>query len=326
MSLQYIIKQVGFKMGLSPSDTNQRNVILRFVNEAAYDLWTTSDMAGVLEEQYFQVQGNQTIALPDYVGDIRAMRQANSHRAIQLAQLRPRYNQYSWADEWRTWRLKGIRPLQASIKNEGLLTITVPSVELFPPVVTITGKTSTSSNVVETFTMNSTSISTVNSYIDVKSFTKTAVNEYNVSLQDMDGNALSYIANDKLEAKFQIADISSAPWLALQPANNPLIEWVEVLFKRALPYFQNDSDEFPANGYDNVIVAKCLELWYEEQGNIQNAVAMEQKATMLLAKIHENENRGTDDCVSLVENPHFKMQHRVGFGRDWRYAWRIMGR
>lgn len=324
--LSYILKQTGNKMGLDPSDTTQRNVLLRFINEAAYDLWTTSDMAGVLEEQYFQVQGNQTIALPDYVGDIRAMRQANSHRAIQLSQMRPRYNQYSWADEWRTWRLKGIRPLQESIKNEGLLTITVPAVESTPIVVTITGNTTSSSNVVETFTMNTTSVSTVNSYIDVRSFTKTAVSQYNPSLLDIDGNQLSYIANDKLEAKFQIVDISSAPWLAISPTTNPKIEWAEVLFKRSLPWFQNDSDEFPASGYDNVVVAKCLELYYEEQGNIQNAVAMEQKANSLLARIHENENRGTDDCVALVENPHFKMNHRIGFGRDWKFAWRIQGR
>lgn len=322
--LSYILKQVGFKIGLDPSVPSQRAVLLRFVNEVAYDLWTTSDMAGVLEEQYFKINGNQTVSLPDYVGDIRAMRQADSRIAIQLSQLRPRYNEYNWTQEWRNWRIKGAFALQDSLKNQGLLTVTVPTIENPPVVVNITGSTSNSGLINETLTLNSTSVTTINSYTDVKSFTKTTINQYNVILSDMDGNQLSYIANNKLEAKFQVLDISGAPWFI----NNlsPLLGWVEVLFKRALPWFQNDSDEFPAYGYDNVIVAKVLEMYYEEQGNIQAAVAFEQKATELLAKIHENANRGTDDTVAFVRNPHFDMQHRVGFGRDWRYAWRINGR
>ena len=74
MALNYILEQVGYKMGLDPSQSTQRSVLLRFVNTAAKELYHMSDMAGCYEEQYFKVNANQTIALPDYVGQIRALR------------------------------------------------------------------------------------------------------------------------------------------------------------------------------------------------------------------------------------------------------------
>src|SRR5208282_558468 len=104
------------------------------------------------------------------------------------------------------------------------------------------------------------------------------------------------------------------------------INWVEVLFKKALISFSNDTDEFPAPLYDDVIVNKVLQLWYEEQGNTANAIAYYQKAQQSLAQIHEDANRGTDDVVALVRNPHDEVQHRTGFGRDWWYGYRITGR
>jgi hypothetical protein len=167
-------------------------------------------------------------------------------------------------------------------------------------------------------------MTTVNTYTDVSAFTKTTVNQYNVVLSDCDGNQISYLANNKLKAQFQIIDVSTAPWFP--PNSNPLLGWIEVMFKKALPWFQNDNDEFPAVGYDEVIITKVLQLGYEEQGNVNLATAFYQKSIQMLAQIHENANRGTDDVVALVENPHDKINPRVGFGRDWRYAYRITGR
>ena len=45
---------------------------------------------------------------PEYVGQIRAMRESFSHIAVKLSQMRPRYNQFNWPDEWRNWRIKGL--------------------------------------------------------------------------------------------------------------------------------------------------------------------------------------------------------------------------
>jgi hypothetical protein len=176
----------------------------------------------------------------------------------------------------------------------------------------------------ETITMSQPIMQTTNAYLDITAFTKTTVNNYDVVMFDVDGTQLSYIPNNKLKAQFQIIDISTAPWFP--PNSNPLVGWVEVLYKKSLPWFQNDNDEFPANGYDEVWINKIFQLYYEENKDIQTATAYYQKAQQLLAQIHEDANRGTNDVVSLVENPHDRINHRIGFGRDWHYAYRITGR
>lgn len=324
MALKYILDQISAKMGMNQSNTGERNILLRFVNEAATELYHISDMSGCLEEQCFKINPNQTLSLPHYVGQIRAMREQYSQQAIKLSQMRPRYNQFNWAGEWNNWRLKGLQPLQTSLANQSNLVLTVAAVENPPVVVNITGPTSGSSNTSETVVMSALSVTTVNQFFDVKSLTKTAVSQYNVILSDIDGNQLSYIPNDEKAASFQIVDISTSPWFP--PNVNPLLGWVEVLYKKALIQFQNDNDEFPAVGYDNVIVNKCLQLYYEEQNNVQSAIAYQQKSTQSLAQIHEDANRGTDDVVSMCAHPHDQMNHRVGFGRDYRYAYRVSGR
>ncbi len=324
MSLRYILEKIGYKVGLNPQDSDERKVLLRFVNEAAPQVYSLSDMAGCLEEQYFQIQSNQTIALPEYVGQLRAMREADTQIALKLSQMRPRYNQFNWADEWRDWRIKGQFPLQTSVKNQSLLVLTVKAVENPPIEVTISGPIEGAARVSEIVIMDAMIKNTTNNFLDVAAITKSNRSAYNVIVSDVDGNQLSYIANDQLKALFQIVDISTAPW-SPSPAN-PLCNWVEVLYKRTLPYLSDDGDEFPVPGYDDIVVYKSLQLWFEEQSNIQVALAYQMKCVQLIAQIHEDANRGTADTISMVANPHDEINPRVGFGRDYRWAYRINGR
>jgi len=311
-------------MGLQQLDSTQRALMIKFIQPAAKELYAISDMAGCLGEELFKVNSNQTIAFPDYIGQIRAMRDGYNRTMIKLSQMRPLYNQYSWEQAWRNWRVKGLHPLQTSLQNQSQLIISVQAVEDPPIVVNIAGPTLTSARASESVTMSSTTVNTQNAYTDVDLFSKNTINLYNVNLLDINNNQISYIANNKRQAMFQIIDVSLMPWYSYN--ENPLLGWIEVLFKKALPDFQNDTDEFPAPGYDDVLVNKALQLYYEQQTNIPVAAAYYQKANQMLAQIHEDTNRGTDDVISLVENPHDRMNPRVGWGRDWRYSWRITGR
>jgi hypothetical protein len=319
-----MLEQMSRQMGLQQVDSTQRSLMLKFLNPAAKELYHISDMSGCLGEELFKVNSNQTIAFPDYIGQIRAMRDGYNRTQIKLSQMRPLYNQYSWEQAWRNWRVKGLHPLQTSLQNQSQLIISVQAVENPPIVINITGSTLVSSSISESITMTSTTINTQNAYTDVKSFTKNSINQYNVTLSDINNNPISYIANNKLQALFQIIDISLMPWNSY--LDNPLLGWVEVLFKKALSQFENDTDEFPAPGYDDVIINKALQLYFEQQQNIPVAAAYYQKANQMLAQIHEDANRGTDDVISLVENPHDKINPRVGWGRDYRYSWRVTGR
>lgn len=318
MSLGYILKQVGVKMGLSPAAADQRATLLRFVNEATAELYTQSDMDGSLLEQVWRVNGDQTIAVPAYVGQIRAMREADTMIAWHLNQARPRYNTSNWQDMWRNWRMKGLGPLHTSVRNQSVVTVTVGNVETPPISVTISGSTPTASRINEVLVMDALTKTTTNPYNDIVQFSKDRANNYDVVMTDVDGLELSVIRNDMLEAQYQIIDVSLCPWLNI--ATGTLDHYLEVLFKRALAWMSEDGDEFlDTSVYDNVIVNKCLQLWAEEQGKAEEALAYDAKATRTLARIHEDANRGAEDVVALVPNPHDSLNPRVRTGTPRRY-------
>lgn len=318
MSLKYILSQTGVKMGLNPSDDSQRPILLRFVNEAVDELYAQSDMAGCMVEQAFKVNGDQTIALPNYVGAVRAVREYQSLIPWNINQMRPRYNVSNWNDFWRGWRLKGKQALQKSIVNQSVINVSVTAVESPAVVVTITGRTDTSSSITEDITLNATTVSSVNNWIEITAINKSRVNDYDITVSDIDNNALAVIPNNEKVSTYQIIDVSTCPWLNNTQSKQD--HYLEVLYKKKLTYLSEDGDEFPAQGYDNIIVNKVLQLWYEEQGKVDLASAYDQKATRSLARKHEEENRATQDTVAFTENTHDNLNPRVRARRPARYG------
>lgn len=318
MSVKYILNQAGSKMGLDPSKDNQRIVLVRFLNEAAQELYAQSDMAGSLMEQVFKVNGDQTISCPHYVGKIRGIREYASMQAWHVNQLRPRYNQFNWQDIWRNVRLKNKQALMSSLKNESVIDISAPIVETPNVVITISGPTATATLVSEMVVIDNIAKQTLSQFLDVVSVTKDRVNNVDISILDIDANVLTVIPNNELSAQYQIIDVSSSPWLSQNVSR--LDNYVEILFKQTLPFLSLDGDEFPGFDYDNVIVNKMMQLWAEEQEKVDVAAAYDSKATRSLARIHEDQNRDTEDMVSLVTHPHDTMLKRIGTGLRRRYG------
>jgi hypothetical protein len=318
MPIKYVLSQAGVKMGLNPDITDQRAVLLRFLNEAAEELYMQSDMAGSLMEQVFQVNGDQTIALPQYVGYLRAMREYNSQIAWHLTQMRPRYNVANWSDMWRNFRLKNKSPLQKSVTNQAVLVVSVSVVETPAIEVTIRGSTTTATSVEETVVLSSASVTTVNAFTDVLTITKNQLNTHDVTIADIDGNVLAVIPNNELQSSYQIVDVSTLPWSTSTASAQDHL--VEVLYKKSLPQLSLDSDEFPARGYDNVLVNKILQLWSEEKGEAEAAMGYDAKASRSLARIHQNQNAGTEDAISLTFHPHDTLLVKVRTTRPGRYT------
>jgi len=302
MGLKYVLKQAGLKMGLDPSDADQRGVLLRFANEAASEMYDQADMDGSLWEQLFQVNGDQTISLPMYVGPIRAMREYSTHVPWHPHTMRPRYNQFNWEDRWRSWRLKGISALSSVVQNEALVTLTVKAVENPPVVVSLVGPTQDASNAIDTITMDAVSKTGTQNFIDLISFKKDRINNYDITMLDTDGNTLSLLQNNLLEAKYRIVDVSLYPWS--NTAVGPVDHYMEVLYKKTLPWFENDEDEYPAQGYDNIWVNKMLQLWAEEQEKGEVAAGYDAKATRSMTRKIEDQKRGAEEIATLSENFH----------------------
>ena len=317
MSVKHILSLVGNKIGINPNDINQRDVMLRWLNEASQELYDQSDMVGSLVEQVFRVNGNQTISFPADVGTIRACREYNSQIPWHINQLKPRYNQFNWMDCWRNFRLKNKQTLQATVTNQSVGVITVEAVENPPIVVSVSGPTAGSTNTSEDITMTSTSMMTTNAYLDYTSVKKDRINLYDVTLSDVDGKLLTTIPNNQIRSLYQIVDVSSFPWL--QVVTGTFDNYMEILYKKTLNILSNDDDEFLTGEYDYILTNKVLQLWNEEQGKSEIALAYDAKATRSLARKHEEQNRETEDAVSLVANPFDTINRRIGTGlrRRW---------
>lgn len=323
MSVKYILNQFGLKVGLNPNDTQERQTLLRILNEAAQELYSQSDMVGVLGECLFKINGDQTIAFPSWLGQLRAAREWGSNLPWHINQMRPRYNVVSWPDMWRNYRIKNKHALHTTLRNTAPVTLSVAVVETPNVEVTITGPTATASCARETIVMDSTSKSATLNFLDIESVQKSELNDYDITVSDADGNELAVVPNNQLESLYLHVDVSTFPFLNQDVSVQS--HYMEVLFKKAMPWLLNDSDEFPAKGFDNVLVNKCIQIYFEEQGNPDNAVAYDAKATRTLARIQEDENRATQDMVGFVPNQHDYMLPTVRprrFGRlgGWGYS------
>ena len=312
MSVQLILSLAGDKMGLNPSLASQRAVLLRFLNEAAEELYDQSDPIGSLAEQVFKVNGDQTISCPWYVGKIRAVREADTHIIWSINKMRPHYNQFSWKDMWRNLRLRNTQALMCTVTNQSIGIISVPFVENPPIQVTVSGPTASASNASETITMTALSLNTTNDFLDYTSVKKDRVNNCDVTLSDVDGKTLTIIPNNQLEALYQIIDVSTCPWLS--QSSSTLDHYLEILFKKTLPILTNDTDEYPVSKHDYILVNKMMQLWQEEQGKPDLAMAYDTKATRGLARKMEDQEKPTQDEVSLVSNPHDTLLPRIGRG------------
>lgn len=312
MSVQLILNLAGAKMGLNPSLASQRAVLLRFLNEAAEELYDQSDPIGSLAEQVFKVNGDQTISCPWYVGKIRAVREADTHLIWSVNKMRPHYNQFSWKDMWRNLRLRNTQALMCTVTNQSIGIISVPFVENPPIQVTVSGPTASASNASETITMTALSLNTTNDFLDYTSVKKDRVNNCDVTLSDVDGKTLTIIPNNQLEALYQIIDVSTCPWLS--QSSSTLDHYLEILFKKTLPILTNDTDEYPVPKHDYILVNKIMQLWQEEQGKPDLAMAYDTKATRGLARKMEDQEKPTQDEVSLVSNPHDTLLPRIGRG------------
>src|SRR6267142_6697237 len=158
MAVSYILKQAGFKIGLDPTSATERATLLRFLNEAAEELYDQNDEDGAMREQLFRVDGDQQIALPSNVGPLRAMREYTTHVPWHNYNMRPRYNQFNWKDRWRAWRMKGKSPLFAPIINESNVICTIPIIETPNVVVHVTGQTLDATGITDSIVMSAPSV------------------------------------------------------------------------------------------------------------------------------------------------------------------------
>lgn len=303
MALKTILERFCRKTGVASSDTAERAVAIQFINEACAELWTATDLAGCLRECVLQVNGNYEIALPAFIGKVRAVREFDSKYPWTIQDVRPRYHTYSWVHEWTGWRDKGKRALCKDITSITPLHFSVNTVEVPAISVYIVGKTADANSVAEELELSATTNETANQFEEIESITKLEKNTQDVTITDDDGNVLAVLYNNMLTTAYTVLDISDFPFTIPPQTAESLC--MEVLFKPVLPRLYYDSDTFPVEGYDNIIVGKAMQLYYEEMpGSEERAQIWGQKAESIAARVHKDTLGGKTMRFEFQRHPH----------------------
>ena len=337
MSVEYILDRFGKKVGMSPSDTSQRALLLDYLNEAAQELYEQSDMPGSLEEAEFYVQGDKTVAMPADVYAIRGIREKAGNNAMwETEALTARYRENNWETNHNKFRIKGYSPLKVSLPTS----ITGAANGTNRLVVRTYGISTTSDDyevIIKTpyserFLVSVAGISAVTSAIssglntiapangvvisDVVSFSRTnkpTATQGKVQLLDYADyyaspsveTVYAEIPSNSMESRYLIVDVSEFPFSSSAAEDDS--HTLQVLYKKTLPRLQNDTDEFPAPGYDNVLVSKCMELFLEEQGKIEEAILHDRKASRTLARKQADLERGQEQKAVFKRHNHDKL-------------------
>jgi len=330
MSVEYILDRFGKKVGMLPSDTSQRALLLDYLNEAAQELYEQSDMPGSLEEAEFYVQGDKTVAMPADVYAVRSIREKAGSNAMWDAEpLTARYRENNWDTNHSKFRVKGYSPLKVSlptaitgaanstnkliVRTYGITTtdddyevvIKTPYSEAF--LVSVAGPAVASATSSTNVTLAPSNAVVITDIISFARTLKPTATVGVVQLIDYADNSIVYaeIPSNSMESRYLIVDVSEFPFSSSAEEDDS--HTLQILYKKALPRLQNDTDEFPAPGYDNILVSKCMELFLEEQGKIEEAILHDKKASRSLARRQADLERGQEQKIVFKRHNHDKL-------------------
>ena len=347
MSVEYILDRFGKKVGMLPSDDNQRSLLLDYLNEAAQELYEQSDMPGSLEEAEFYVQGNKTIAMPADVYAIRGIREKSGCNDVWESEpMTARYRENSWETDHNKFRIKGYSALQRSLPttitgagsntnklsyrlygpntSKDTIVIVANMNDLYDEEVKVSASNrnvaSNSGYVTLSFSGSSNSIKDIKSFSRTRPFGATGSHTNPVTgitgevaghglaqLVDYTDNSIVYaeIKPGQEESRYLIVDVSEFPFSSSAAQDDQ--HTLQVLYKKTLPIMRNDRDEFPAPGYDNILVSKCMELFLEEQGKLEEAILHDRKASRSLARRQADLERSQEQKVVFKRHNHDKL-------------------
>lgn len=311
MSLKYIIDTVCEKLGYDAE--TQRTLVVAKINRAAKEVYELQDLPGCLREITLEATPELILALPYFIGELRAMRRRESKMKIELLEVSPNYCYNAWPLIWNNWRLLRKSPLQTSIVDASVpITFSMAEVEAEDVTVIVTGATENSARVTEEiiFTAGETEVDAANLFTEIHSITKNEVNTQNITLTGSDGDGgevtLAVIPNDRLSSVYTLVDISKLPSNGDVPGSTAW--YVEVLYKAPLFYLNNDGDEFICEGFDDAIVYKTCELDFaEKDGGGDKSIGFYQKCNQVIFNRINASNGGTQKELIFAPNQYLGM-------------------
>jgi hypothetical protein len=312
MSLKYILDRVRSSAGFTNTElaAEQRALLLDFINEACDELYNQTDLPFQLQECNIQINiDEKTIALPAFVGELRAVRDKREYEPNSrwsLVDTRPRYVRKDWENKWNKFRILGEAATVRDLENASPLTYTTTTIDT-NLIITVVGETEDSNNAFEDITMNALVKNGTKNFTSIKSIRKNKPSADNVVITDVADNEMALLYADRVESVYKIIDVSEYP--DLNCCGDGFV--MEILYKPSLNRLYFDHDEFPVPGYDDILVLSTKQLLAEESpGNEQRALLMDRKVDRKIHRKQINKTGTTQKRLTTSRNPFYSIFRR----------------
>jgi hypothetical protein len=200
----------------------------------------------------------------------------------------------------------------------------LPAAEAAAFKIYVAGATANGDRVVEevSFATTDTTKTTTNSWLtfpELKNIEKTAITAGNITITDDAGEEVGMIANQEYRSRYTIVQISDTTDGAVSECN-----CFEILYKLKFSPFYNDYDEFPCEGYDEVVKWMVLANYYgAKDGMEKKAGGYLLRAKYLVAEKDADANKGRELRMEFRPNRFIEVCDEVANNLNYRPNWPI---
>lgn len=282
----------------------QRNLIVKRVNDAAKEIYESTDIEGCLDESVFDIDVNQNqVSFPWHVYQLRGFRWYENRDMISFHDQRNRYNP-GGSEIWNyKFREKRRSALQRDITNESVLNFTIPKAEASPIVISIEGPTDRASRLIETLTIpaGSLSVQSIQNFKSpVISISKNRLTDSDITVTDVDNRILGLLPNCLYEVQYLTVQVLDSLLRSLSA-----VQGIECLFKMSYVPFSDDSSSFFGSSlYDKAIYWKYKE---HRSETIESAAPFQAKCGQVLSQIATSNQSNKIAKIGFARTPYFNV-------------------
>lgn len=317
MTLNEIFEQTSQIFMKSPVTQEDRDYLLYYINFAAREFWDTQDLPEAIREKTFQAE-KRVVTLPDYVGQLRAIRDCCDKATIHSKVAR--YQTGAWTRECcHQFTELGTRATSVSATDLSAIVVEMAAVDTCTASVVVSGPTAAARLAHYTFDIQAgvqNSTLTTNLVDIVHIVKKVPTNMDIVIKQAADLRELARIPNTSMKSMYKLVQVGNKLMhrdcnTSLECESNDLScpRHFDVLFKLPFTPLVNDNDVFPIYGYETQFFYKLIEvrkLTSEEQ-TVESIV---QKGHALRKYVDTDQRQAHDMKVDMGRNPYKYIKYR----------------
>lgn len=308
--LRNILSELSEATSLPATSAVNRAQLLRYINRAYHEFYSTCDLPGSMFEQTFTIdESQQQISLPWYVEQVRMIRRPLTRTQHTVENFAPRYHSNRWMQPYKSIRFTAQRALHTPLALESQLTVSLAIAQTIPFNVTVSGQTPAAASVTETLTFlpGDLTKTTTNQFakddpIGVQSISKSEILTCDLTVRDGSNTLLCTIPSTLSSVRHIILMTNDYASGTYSNSDNQ----IEVLYKRTFVPVYNDEDEFCTPALESAILWKARAYAYsmaKDELSAQQAILAEQKANDLATQVLNNIAEQTTAIMSLAPLP-----------------------